>query len=792
LSGGSAQGFEDKLDIVVRAASFGLTALLYAAVVVAFLGLEPRISKLVVFVAILTVVPVGSAAAIKAVRRLPPDRHRLAELASAAIVMVSGATLAGISFAVWLFGISVSASNAVIRVDLTALVFCHFLGLLAGSTLYSLSTRNRITANIERLVTLGGRLTVPVSFSLVASAAMLLTFHIGTGDPLLNASITLAQGLNPKPSWIAVVLSLVLATCVLMICFRLLKEAKRPDAGPSHPILKPDVAALVITMVASAYFYFDYKFDTDVLHFLTNAGPASQIIFAHSVPMVTAFSQYGPGPTLMTWVAFLVGSPSFGAANVVAQLCSILFYWIMLVCLFRMTNYRRAAMWVGFFAIGVLWAGWGSGNGSLNSVPSAMGLRYLPNGVLVLALSLLPKGRQLSPLIFFAMVLSGLWSFETLAGSVAIIGLFILINSVRQRSLGCLVRGLSLGIVAPTAASIVLMSVMTLAWSGALPDYLAYLQFARVYNMISDFWSLDASGAFYGWVPVAATIMVVLTIAWILALDGDKPGAPFGWDALIDRFVPMAALCGFMSSYFAGRSVDFTLIIAFLPLTALLISGALMVFDQAISGNRQAICIVAVPVLAIFVAVSFSFLALYRKDGPYSTAIAECLYRNNCSPVALRSALTGRLLLRPMLDQAANPNFFDTSGLTKDAMALIERYAADRSQIALFLGIHPTTIWSVHTNAVLLLEHKGHRWPISYVLSDEINPSINQSIVSAEVRLEEDEPVFIRSDESRLGPLEAAIVAKIRSSARLCPLPPAGLMVTAYRVTYLPQCDTGS
>jgi hypothetical protein len=253
----------------------------------------------------------------------------------------------------------------------------------------------------------------------------------------------------------------------------------------------------------------------------------------------------------------------------------------------------------------------------------------------------------------------------------------------------------------------------------------------------------------------------------------------------------MAALCGFMSSYFAGRSVDFTLIIAFLPLSVLLIPGSLAIFDRAMSGNKQAIRILIVPGLAIFVAIAFSFMALYRKDGPYSTAIAECLYRKNCSPVALGTALSERLLLRPMLDQAANPNFFDTSGLTKEAIALIERYSADRPQIALFLGIHPTTIWSVHTNAVLLLEHKGHRWPISYVLSDEINPSLTRSILDADVHLEEGETVFIRSDETRLGPLEAAIVAKIRSDARLCPMSPVDLTVTAYRVTYLPECGKG-
>jgi hypothetical protein len=109
--------------------------------------------------------------------------------------------------------------------------------------------------------------------------------------------------------------------------------------------------------------------------------------------------------------------------------------------------------------------------------------------------------------------------------------------------------------------------------------------------------------------------------------------------------------------------------------------------------------------------------------------------------------------------------------------------------VALFLGIHPSTIWSVHTNAVLLLEKKGHRWPISYALSDEINPKLSRLVLEADVRLDEGEPVFIRSDESRLGALEAGIVAKIRTNVRLCPLSPAGKMVTAYRATYSERCD---
>ena len=118
------------------------------------------------------------------------------------------------------------------------------------------------------------------------------------------------------------------------------------------------------------------------------------------------------------------------------------------------------------------------------------------------------------------------------------------------------------------------------------------------------------------------------------------------------------------------------------------------------------------------------------------------------------------------------------------AIALIERFAPERKKIALFLGIHPTTkVWSVHTNAVLLLTGRGHRWPISYVLSDELNPLLQRKITGSDVQLDDGEVVFIRKDEKQLGALEAAIVEKIRAQSRLCPLTPSGTMVIAYKVS---------
>ena len=398
------------------------------------------------------------------------------------------------------------------------------------------------------------------------------------------------------------------------------------------------------------------------------------------------------------------------------------------------------------------------------------------------------KDRPVSPWVFLSMCLSSMWSYKLLLGSVAILGLFFLVLALRNRSVGGLVYQVVVGLIFPIMASVVFMSAMTLVWSGKLPDYPAYLNFALTYNPTSDFWSLAGDGSFLGWIIFAAAGMTVLSLAWLSALGGRHRDFPWNSELLIYRFLPMAGLVAFMSSYFVGRSVDFTLIIAFLPMAALVIPAILKVFSLAPFGKRQVRYIALIVCLATFLPLTFSIAALYRGGSPYAVALEECLNEHVCSPSGFAALIAARYPLRPMVDQRADPSYFDQSGLTTEAIDLINTYAADRKQIALFLGIHPTTIWSVHTNAVLMLVGKGHRWPLSYVLSDEINSMLRRSIIDADVKLQEGEPVFIRSDENRLGELEGAIVRKLRAEVRLCPLPGAGTMVSAYRVTWRPAC----
>ncbi|MBI3699900.1 MAG: hypothetical protein HY242_05570 [Afipia sp.] len=778
--------FDEKLDTIVRVLAVNLIALLYAVVLFRWLGLSSSGYKLAIYGATLTVLPFLSAAALLRTGRFEKGAAEFVDLVTSSAVVLCALMLAAISIDVWHYATPSATPASIIRVGLIAIAGLH-AGLTAVGLSLPAGMRKRIATAMRFVLTLGGTVSRAAIFLFVVSAAMVLAFYVGTGNPFLNVAFGFIQGLTPRPGWVGLFLTAMLAAGSVSVCFQLLSAERDFQTRGSYPFFGRPSVALALSLAAIVYFYFDYKFDTDVLHFLTNVGPASQIVLADTVPMVTAFSQYGPGPMMITWATFLVTPPSFHAANILSQFHSLAFYCVIIICMVRMTSHRLAALWLGFFAVGVLLAGWWGGNLSLNSVPSSMGFRYLPNGLVVLAVSFLPAGRRQSWATFLAMTLSALWSFETLAGSVAVYGLFLLVACWRERAIAGFFTVALTGIAAPVALAVALTSCVTLLWAGAWPNYLAYLQFARVYNMTSEFWALDASGAFLGWIPVAAVLMCVLTLGWFFAFDAANNSSPVNWETLVKRYVPMAALAGFMSSYFAGRSVDFTLIICFLPLCAIVIPPALSLLDRSISGERVSKQLAVIPVAIIFVALWFSFNALYRKGGPYATAISECVNYRRCTPFGLAKIFAQRYPQRPMLDEA-----YDNSGLTHEAVALIERYAPQSKQIALFLGVQPRSVWSLHTNAVLVLTGKGHRWPISYVLSDEINPIVRQSILDADVRLQDGELVFIRSDESQLGPLESAIVAKIRSDARLCVLAPSGGSVTVYRVERSQPCGSGS
>ena len=599
----------------------------------------------------------------------------------------------------------------------------------------------------------------PELFFTIQFISLVFLFRVEPANRWINMIVSPVSMLREPPLWwdIAIAIGLSLAF------FAVLAWSWRKDhtKGPSRKTLPR-------TILLTSIFFLDLSLRSDVLHFLINIGPALQT-WRGGVPMVDAFSQYGPGPLLLTYLSFVFGHPSFGAANLMAQASSLAFYGTFLFCLFRLSRYPRTAVTLGFLAIGVLLAGWWGGDGNLNTVPSSMGFRYLPNILIVASLISLPRDNFHSIWTWLALILASWWSFETMAGSACIYGAFVFFRSWRQPV--SFLKRIGTGLVLPLGIGLASFSLLIFIWGQRLPDYPTYLKFLGVYNMLSDYWALSATGTFFGWLPVVLGVAGVIATAWGIGTVRQPQD-----ETLLYGFVPMAALTIFMSAYFAGRSVDFTLIIAVLPFLAIVIPLGLELF-----GTRAQIRWLGLLIVAW--CVFFSSLALFRAGSFYSLPLGECIQRGRCLPTQWVKTLSINYKLRPMVDY--HP---DSSGFIAEMMRLLEKYGAEGNPTALLAGTNVYTKQSVMTELGLLYANQGHRWPVSYVFTDELLPVRIEQILAAPVILGENEPVIVRKDETQLGPLETALLAKIRKTNRLCATPEAGEFFAVYRVARNTSC----
>ena len=106
----------------------------------------------------------------------------------------------------------------------------------------------------------------------------------------------------------------------------------------------------------------------------------------------------------------------------------------------------------------------------------------------------------------------------------------------------------------------------------------------------------------------------------------------------------MALLTVLMSAYFVGRSVEYTIIIAFLPFVGIATPAILQTATGVAHIRAPAPrFILAVAALAGLWAISFTLLALLRHDAPYSLFIHECRDHGRCSPSAIFAGLREKL-----------------------------------------------------------------------------------------------------------------------------------------------------
>jgi hypothetical protein len=572
------------------------------------------------------------------------------------------------------------------------------------------------------------------------------------------------------------------------------------------------ISALCAAVILIVVCYFDFSLNGDVFHYLANVGPAVHMLHG-GTPMVDAFSIYGPGPIVAAFVGLKIGPVTFGTAHITVQLFNLAFYALWLVCLYRMNRWKLPALLLGFLSVAVFLALYAVGYQNANDAPSNLGFRYLPTLGMVLALSCLRPPRRFSGFTAVSTCIAGLWSYETLIGTlgvhVAFLGLLALRDRAFLRLLGDGVKALL-----PAVAALVIMTLATLLRAQALPDFATYRRALSDVSMLSVPWSVVADPLFLGWMAVLLAIFVVLNDAWIRVLEPTTRTIGVDDEALFYRFVPMTILLMLQAAYFVGRSIDAALDLALFPFCALAITAALGVVAAVAAEKGPVRLLALIPVAIGLWALTFTSLSLLRQNystivlscenpgrcasAPYSLLLHECRDHGRCSPAAIARGLNEMVHKRAVVEWTGNPETdvgFDARGAVRDAVSMIETWAGGEPAVAVLIGniLGDRSGDEMASDVALMYAAKWHRWPRSAALSDRMRygPSLVQRMMDAPTRLREGELVLVRRSPAAIGPLEAGILERIKATVPLCELPHPSKEIIPYRVAGPAGCNPG-
>jgi hypothetical protein len=151
---------------------------------------------------------------------------------------------------------------------------------------------------------------------------------------------------------------------------------------------------------------------------------------------------------------------------------------------------------------------------------------------------------------------------------------------------------------------------------------------------------------------------------------------------------------------------------------------------------------------------------------------------------------------RPVLERVGSPATdwgFDTRGVVRDAVSMIETWAAEEPTVTVLIGhvLGAAADDEMASDFALMYTGKWHRWPRSSRLSDRMRygPSLVQRMTDAPVKLREGDLVLVRRSQASMGPVELGILERIKATVTLCPLPHPSKEVVPYRVAGPAGCN---
>ncbi|MFK4658857.1 hypothetical protein ABIF97_008791 [Bradyrhizobium japonicum] len=763
---------------LLSSAALTLLGILVAIVLADLLAIDSRQRTMLVFFAGILVLPVSTVTLQYWLDRRRPKAGRLFEALNVWCAVAALVSLAVVAVAAW------AASNDVdfwyktgLQAAKTAVSAYVALAVLLIAICGSDKALDRANSIV---VQASPRAIQSVALVFVFAAAVIVLFKIQPGyrhfSPIFGFLFRTVPGGFPDRSSLllaasAAALLVAVGACLLMLERRL---------AASHPtqLRSAQRAALACALVASTVLSFDFSLSGDPFHYMTVMGPALHLLHGGTL-MVDTFSQYGPGPVLVTYLAFRLGPPSFAVANIAIQLCNLLFYALFITALWQSTRTRMSAAWFGLVFILFWLSAWDGGQGNVNGAPSVLGARYLP--VLLMAVGIGARGVRHSALVFLAGFLSGLWSIEAFVGAFALYSGSLTLRNLRDRSFARLAKDLAIAAV-PMISGLAALSVGTLLAAGSWPAFDVYLGFLSSYNPIGQFWSIPFDATFWGWIPILAGVAIAVASCWLLVLDNKRSSLQATSDTWLRHALPAAILTAMTGSYFAARSVDYTVAIALLPFALLFIPAALWLANVALRRDRVAGLLTALAAVAVFWASTFSCLYMFRIDSPYSLLPGECRDHDRCTPAAVYTALRAKVD-RELALRSAN-NFLSLDGydraIVADAKHLIDQYAASSPKVTVLLG-EGAGSRQMLSDIALMYANKWHTWPRSFTFSDELVPAIYARILATDVSLATGDLVVRRRDEASLGSLETAILERIRARGSLCELRGSTPEVIAYR-----------
>jgi hypothetical protein len=778
---------------IVSGAALYVLSFLGLIVVVNHFGFEPRLRNLLVFAVSVSALPAACAAIQQVADRLAPRAaSRLFESINVWCAVAALLVLAFVAVATWRSGgidfwqhNALQAARAVLGLYLVLLAIVVGLGvwLGLGPRLAPGYPKPAYLVRAEIAVLhFDMRSAQTIAFTYAFVVAIIALFRIEPANRHYNGlfSIFFPVKLGGFPSSSQVIVAALLAISAIVIPVLILLAERRLERRDPDLLLRIQKLALPLAGVAAAVFFFDFSLSADTLHYLTNVGPALHLLGGGTL-MVNTFSQYGPGPVLLEYLAFQFGMPSFGAANIAVQLCNILFYILFLVALWQSTRHRLAALWLGLLVLTFWLSGWSYGDGNVNAAPSVLGARYLPPMLMAVALGAGAEGKRHSVPTFLASFLAACWSVEAVAGVIALHCGFLALLNLRDRSFGRLIVDVALACL-PIVIGLTTMSLCTWLASGKLPAFAIYLGFFGSYNPMATYWAVPFDGLFWGWIPMLLAIMIVLGSCCQTAIFGRQGKLPPRTDYWQRHCLPAALLTTLTAAYFAGRAVDYVILIALLPFSLLLIPASLWLVNVAANRNWVAASLSAIPLIAFLWMSSFSLLYLYRVGSPYSLVVQECRDHGRCTPAALRQGLSDtlrrQLTFEPGTDVwSMNP--YD-QGIAVDTKHLIDRFAANDAEVTVLLGENGDGN-PLLSDIALMYAGKWHTWPRSFTFTDELVPALVARILATPVTLRTGNVVILRRDESNLGFLESSILKLIRSTGSLCALEGSTTELAPYR-----------